>query len=316
MKVLMLDSTHAILENGLREAGFDVNIDYSSSKEEILQRIHEYDGLVIRSRFKLDDAFISSATNLKFIGRFGAGLENIDVTAAESYGISCIRVPEGNQNAVAEHALGMLLSLFNHLPRAQKEVRNGIWKRAENTGEELAGKTVAIIGYGYMGSAFVGRLQHMDVRILIYDKYKRNYAPAWAEETDMDTIFSEADVVSYHVPLTEETTHLVNAEYVARFSKPIYLINTARGPVVKTVDLVEALKNGAVLGACLDVLEQEKSSFENLFEGQTIPEELQYLLNHDRVIVTPHIAGWSKESFAKMANVMLDKIKQVVKAEI
>ena len=207
MKVLMLDSTHAILEDGLRDAGFEVVCDFNSPREHILKIIKNFDGLVIRSRFKIDAELISAGTSLKFIGRFGAGLENIDVPFAESKGITCIRVPEGNRNAVAEHALAMLLSLFNHLNRASNEVRNGIWLRHENTGIELAGKTIGIVGYGFMGSAFAEVLQNFDVRVLAYDKYKTNYAPQGVVETDMSTIFAEADILSIHTPLTEETNH-------------------------------------------------------------------------------------------------------------
>ena len=307
----MLDSTHPILENGLRHSGFEVVGDFKSSKAELLKSIHQFDGLVIRSRFKMDAAFISAAHNLKFIGRFGAGLENIDVPFAESKGIICIRVPEGNRNAVAEHALGMLLSLFNHLNRASNEVKNGIWLRHENTGTELAGKTIGIVGYGFMGSAFAEVLRHFAVRILAYDKYKANYAPKGVVETDMPTLFNEADILSIHTPLTEETNQMVDLAYLQQFRKPIYLINTARGPIVKSNDLAEALKTGSVLGACLDVLEQEKTSFTNLFDQDDLPESLGFLLQHDRVIITPHIAGWSTESFEKMARVMLEKIKNV-----
>ena len=311
MKILFLDSTHSVLEEGLVAAGYQLEFDYSSSVELVKKKLQDVDGIIIRSRFKIDRDFLESACHLKFIGRFGAGLENIDVPFAESRGIKCIRVPEGNRNAVAEHAIGMLLALFNNLNRADAEIRNGIWNRAENTGIELQGKTVGVIGYGYMGSAFVEKLESFDVRVLIYDKYKNQFAPDWAYETGMRAIFEEADVLSLHVPLTKETKYMVNRDFLHQFRKPIYLINTARGPIVDTEILARALKYKVVLGACLDVLEYEQSSFENLFTQQNFPEPLKYLLQAENVILSPHIAGWSHESFVKMAEVMLEKIKRI-----
>lgn len=311
MKILFLDSTHPILEEGLAEAGHDITFDFESDAGAVAKNLSDYEGIVIRSRMRVDADILNHASNLKFIGRFGAGLENIDVALAEEKGITCIRVPEGNRDAVGEHALGMLLSLFNHLKRADTEVRNGIWLRKENTGLELQGKTVGVIGYGYMGSAFVEKLRGFDVRVLIYDKYKNQFAPDWAYETGLRTVFEEADVLSLHVPLTAETKYMVNRDFLLQFRKPIYVINTARGPVVETAALVEALKSKKVLGACLDVLEYEKTSFENLFETDQLPEPLNYLLKAKNVVLSPHIAGWSKESFEKMARVMLDKITSI-----
>jgi len=311
MKILFLDSTHYLLEKGLNEAGHELDFDYASEQKLIAERLHLYDGIIVRSRFPIDAAFLAHGTNLKFIGRFGAGLENIDTAFAESKNIRCLRVPEGNRDAVGEHALGMLLSLFNNLNRADAEVRSGIWKRKENTGVELQGKTVGVIGYGFMGSAFVEKLQGFDVKVLVYDKYKNNVTPDWVYETSLKAIFEEADIVSLHTPLTAETKNLVNRDFILQFRKPFYLINTARGPIVNTADLVEGLKNGKVLGACLDVLEYEKSYFENMFSDENLPAPLQYLLQSDKVILSPHVAGWSHESFAKMAETLLAKIANV-----
>jgi D-3-phosphoglycerate dehydrogenase len=309
MRILFLDSTHPILEEGLKKQGHVIEFDYTSSSQEIGEKLGNYEGLIIRSRMPINKALLERASQLKFIGRYGAGLENIDVDFAQSKGITCIRVPEGNRDAVGEHAMGMLLSLFNHLRRADSEVRNGVWKRAENTGIELQGKTIGVIGYGHMGSAFVEKLRGFDVPVLIYDKYKSNYAPDWTFETSLRAIFEEADVLSLHIPLTSETQYLVNRDFILQFRKPFYLVNTARGPIVETAALVDGLKSKKVLGACLDVLEYEKSSFENLFADEKLPEPLQYLIAAENVILTPHIAGWSKQSFEKMAKVMLDKIE-------
>lgn len=308
MKILFLDSTHPLLEEKLREAGHELHFDYENPAEKVAETLANFDGIIVRSRFRISAEFMAHGTHLKFIGRFGAGLENIDTAFAEKHNIRCIRVAEGNRDAVAEHALGMLLSLFNNLNRADAEVRQGIWKRKENTGIELQGKTIGVIGYGQMGSAFVEKLRGFDVRVLIYDKFKLDFAPEWTLETSLQAIFEEADIVSIHTPLTPETKGLVNRDFLLRFRKPIYLINTARGPIVNTSDLVEELKNGKVLGACLDVLEYEKTSFENFFETNEIPEPLTYLLQAENVILSPHIAGWSNESFEKMAETMAEKI--------
>lgn len=311
MKILFLDSTHFLLEDGLREAGHELTFDYTNPLEKVTQTLAEYDGLIVRSRLPINAEFLSHGTNLKFIGRFGAGLENIDTAFAEAKNIKCIRVPGGNRDAVGEHAIGMLLSLFNNLNRADAEVRSGIWKRKENTGVELQGKTVGVIGCGFMGSAFVEKLQGFDVKVLVYDKYKNNVAPDWAFETSLKAIFEEADIVSLHTPLTAETKNLLNRDFILQFRKPFYLINTARGPIVNTADLVEGLKNEKILGACLDVLEYEKSSFENMFSDENLPAPLQYILQSDKVILSPHIAGWSHQSFAKMAEAMLFKVAKL-----
>lgn len=311
MNILFLDSTHHILEDGLKALDHNLHFNYSGTAEEVATQLSTMDGLIIRSRMPVNAELLQQATNLKFIARFGAGLENIDVAYAKKRNIICLRAPEGNRDAVGEHAMGMLLSLFNNLNRADAEVRRGIWKRKENQGVELQGKTVGIIGYGYMGSAFVDRLQGFDCKILIYDKYKTQYAPPWAFETSLRAIFEDADVLSLHVPLTNETRMLVNRDFLLQFRKPIYLMNTARGQVVETAALVEALKSKKVLGACLDVLEYEKSSFENLFSLHQLPEPLAYMLQADNVVLTPHIAGWSHESFAKMADVLLEKIARL-----
>jgi D-3-phosphoglycerate dehydrogenase len=303
MKTLFIDTVHPFLKQELEKQNYICDTAYNKSKGEIQEIIHNYQGIVIRSRFIIDKEFIDYASELKFIARAGSGLENIDVNYAESKNINCYNAGEGNRQAVAEHALGMLLSLFNNLNKADQEVRNGKWEREENRGIELSGKTVAIIGYGNNGSAFAQILKGFDVTILAYDKYLTEHP----YQSTMESIFKQADIVSLHVPLNTETTYLVNDEFIHKFEKDFYLINTARGQSVNTKDLVSALAKGKIKGACLDVLEYEKKSFENLNqEGFTA--EMQYLMDSPKTMLSPHIAGWTQESNVKISEVLLKKI--------
>lgn len=308
MRVLFIDSTHKSLPEKLEAAGFDIDYNVKISKDEILKNIHQYDGVIIRSKIKLDKDILDLATNLKFIGRVGAGLENIDVKYAESKGIKCFNSPEGNRDAVGEQAIGMLLTLFNNIIKADSEVRTGMWLREENRGLEIKGKTVGIIGYGNMGSAFAQRLKGFEAHVIAYDKYKFNYSDEYVLEKTLETLFNETDILSFHVPLTEETKFMVNDEFINRFKKSIYIINTARGKILKTDDLVKNLKSGKVLGAALDVLEYEQVSFENLHSSNQLPEAFQYLVNSKNVVLTPHIAGWTHESNIKLSEFLADKI--------
>lgn len=305
-KVLFVDTVHPMLWEELEKEGFHCIEAYGLSKEEVKAISSDTYGIVIRSRFKIDAPFLDACQELRFIARAGSGMENIDEEFATSKGIACLNAPEGNRQAVAEHALGMLLSLFNTLNTADLEVRKGLWKREENRGIELNGKTVGIIGYGHNGSAFADVLGGFGVKLLAYDKYKSNYSEK-AIESDMQTIFNEADILSLHIPLTDETHHLVNDEFIQRFKKPFYLINTSRGQCVKTVDLLDAMQDGKVLGACLDVLEDEKTSFEKLENSV----DFQRLIQSKKVILSPHVAGWTKESKLKLAQVLLEKIKSI-----
>jgi D-3-phosphoglycerate dehydrogenase len=306
MRILFADTAHPWLKEQLEYTGFECIFDEKLNREEALKIIGSFDGMVIRSRFKTDKALIDAASpRLKFIARVGAGMENIDVAYAESKGIACIHAPEGNRNAVAEHALGMLLALMNNLVKADQEIRNGIWKREENRGEELYGKKVGIIGFGNTGSEFAARLSGFDVAVLAYDKYKSGFASGNVHESDLQDLFNEADVVSLHLPLTEETHYLADESFFNNFAKPIYFINTSRGKVVKTTALVEALENGKVKAAALDVLEYESLSFEQMTEK---PEAFQYLAKCRNVLLSPHIAGWTHESNLKMAKVLFHKI--------
>jgi D-3-phosphoglycerate dehydrogenase len=282
--------------------------DFTSSKEEIEAKIQDYQGIVIRSRFKIDKTFLDKATNLQFIARVGAGLESIDCDYAESKNIALIAAPEGNRNAVAEHSLGMILSLFNKLNQADAEIRSGHWNRESNRGNEIDGKTVGIIGYGNMGKAFAKKLRGFEVDVLCYD-IQENVGDANAKQVSFTEFQQKVDVLSLHLPWTPETDKMVNSDFINGFIKPIWIINTSRGKNIVTADLVTALQSGKVLGAGLDVLEYEKLSFETLFQEATTPEAFQYLLNAKNVILTPHIAGWTFESHERLAQVIVDKIK-------
>jgi len=292
----------------LQEAGFTNHEDFKSNKEEVEAKIKDYHGIVIRSRFNIDKIFLDKATNLQFIARVGAGLESIDTDYAEARNIALIAAPEGNRNAVAEHSLGMLLSLFNKLNQADKEIRSGHWNREKNRGHELDGKTVGIIGYGNMGKSFSKKLRGFDVEVLCYD-IKENVSDENAKQVSLEELQQKSDVLSLHIPWTPETDKLLDSNYINAFAKPFWLINTSRGKNVVTSDLVEALKSGKILGAGLDVLEYEKLSFETLFESDKIPDAFQYLLESDKVILSPHIAGWTFESHIKLAQTIVDKIK-------
>jgi D-3-phosphoglycerate dehydrogenase len=307
MKILHLDTNHKLLMSQLNELGFINHEDYNSSKEMIEIKIQDYDGIILRSRFSIDKQFIDAAKKLKFIGRVGAGLENIDCDYAEKKGITLIAAPEGNRNAVGEHTLGMLLSLFNKLNKADVEVRLGKWLREENRGVELDGKTVGIIGYGNMGKAFAQKLRGFNVEVLCYD-IKNHVGNENAKQVSLIEFQEKVDVVSLHTPQTPLTLNMINSEFINQFKKPFWFINTARGKSVVTADLVEALKTGKILGAGLDVLEYEKTSFENLFVTE-MPEPFKYLIESENVLLTPHIAGWTIESKEKLAQVIVNKIK-------
>ena len=308
MKVLFLDTNHPYLIESLRKMGMRCDEDYDSSKEVIEGKIDKYDGIVIRSRFTIDKTFLDQAKSLRFIARVGAGLENIDTGYARERGISLLAAPEGNRNAVGEHALAMILAMFNKLKKADSEIRRGLWLREDNRGIELEGKTVGIVGYGNMGKAFAKKLQGFDCEVLCYDILP-NVGDGNARQVEYGELFEKTEVLSLHTPQTSLTRGLVNAQYLDQFHKPIYLINTARGSAVVTKDLVEALKSRKVLGACLDVLEYEKASFENFFsEKNTLPEAFQYLIASDKVLLSPHVAGWTIESKFKLAETIVRKI--------
>ncbi len=307
IKILHIDSNHPLLWNQLQEAGFTNEEDFTSTKEEIEAKIQNYHGIVIRSRFKIDKTFLDKATNLQFIARVGAGLESIDCDYAASKGIHLIAAPEGNRNAVGEHAIGMLLSLMNKLNRADKLVREGKWIREGNRGFELEHKTIGIIGYGNMGKSFAKKLRGFDVNVLCFDILE-NVGDKNAIQVSLQELQEKSDVLSLHIPWTPATDKIVNSNFINSFAKPFWFINTSRGNNVLTDDLVEALKSGKILGAGLDVLEYEKLSFENLFIDSEKPVAFQYLLDSENVLLTPHIAGWTFESHEKLAQTIVDKI--------
>ena len=308
MKILHLDTNHPILIAQLNNLGFTNDEDYTSSKAEIVAKIHLYDGLIIRSRFSIDASFLEKGKNLKFIGRVGAGLENIDSSYAKNNGITLIAAPEGNRNAVGEHTLGMLLSLFNKLNKANSEIKKGQWLREENRGVELDGKTIGLIGYGNMGKSFAKKLRGFNVQVLCYD-LKPNVSDDCCKQVSLREFQQKVDVLSLHTPQTELTRNMVNTSFIQSFKKNFWLLNTARGTSVVTKDLVIALKSGKILGAGLDVLEYEKASFENLFTNDKIPKAFQYLINSNNVLLSPHVAGWTIESKEKLAQTIVDKIK-------
>ncbi|MEI7661820.1 MAG: NAD(P)-dependent oxidoreductase [Bacteroidota bacterium] len=312
-KILFIDSVHPLVREGLTAFGFQCDFFADYKREDFLEVASQYAGVIIRSKIRIDKEFLDKAASLRFVGRVGAGMENIDTVYAESKGILCLNSPEGNRDAVGEQTLGMLLSLMNHLNRADRQVRQGIWHREENRGNEIMGKTIGIIGYGHMGSAFARRLKGFQANVISYDKYKLSYSDGNTIETTLDEIFEQSDIVSLHVPLTDETTWMVDHDFIGRFRKDIWLINTARGRVVRTADLVRNLVSGKVKGAALDVLEYEDSSFENISEN--LPTELGYLMASDRVILTPHIAGWTIESNEKLARVLVEKIRAAMGCE-
>jgi len=305
-KILILDNVHPRMKEALK-VNFQIDENLLCDDKELKTILPNYIGVIIRSRISFTKAIIDVGNNLKFIARVGAGMESIDVAYAESKGIHCLNSPEGNRDAVAEHALGMLLNLSNNLNRADRQVRQGVWEREANRGWEIKGKTIGIIGFGNMGSALAQRLQGFDCKIIAYDKNKTKYAPSYVEEVSQADIFAQADIVSLHIPLDTNNYYLANEAWLDAFEKPIVLINTARGPVVKTAALLEALHSGKVIAAGLDVLEYEETSFETTKQLTEIPDFVN-LAQRDNVLFSPHIAGWTVESKEKLADYLVNKI--------
>lgn len=309
-KILLADTTHPLLEKKLKEMGYDC-VDFNgSAPEELYGIIEQFTGIIIRSKFVIDKDFIDRAINLKFIGRVGSGMESIDVTYAKQKDIACLNSPEGNRDAVGEHTLGLLLCLVNKIAFADSQIRKGIWKREENRGIEIKGKTIGVIGYGNMGSAFAKCVSGLGARVIAFDKYKKGYSDTFVEETALETLFNEADILSLHVPLTAETEYMVDLNFINKFQKNVFLVNTSRGKVVKTEDLVSALKSGKITGAALDVIEYEDVSFQKL-NIALLPEPYTYLCQAPNVVLTPHVAGWTNESKVKLVEVLADKIKKL-----
>ncbi|MBL7829363.1 MAG: hydroxyacid dehydrogenase [Saprospiraceae bacterium] len=310
-RVLITDDCHPILTEGLTKLGYVCDYIPDISPEETLEAIPEYEGLIINSKILVDQKFLEKAQKLRFIGRLGSGMEIVDQQLAAEKGVAVFSSPEGNRNAVAEQALGMLLALSNNLVRSDREVRQNIWRREANRGFELKGKTIGLIGFGHTGSTFAKKLQGMEMRVLAYDKYKpEGYAEEmpWVEETTMESIKSGADVISLHLPLTTETRHLVDHQFIRSCKKGFVLLNTSRGKCVKTVDVLQGLEDGWIGGACLDVFENEKPQTYTEEENQIY----QRLHRFDQVVLTPHIAGWTHESKRLLAEVLLKKIASTI----
>ncbi len=303
MKIIIIDQVSKLLIKSLEKNNIAYDIKDQTPKDEIQKIIKNYDGIIIRSRFVIDKTFINHCENLKFIARAGSGMENIDTNYAELKGIKCFNAAAGNANAVAEHALAMLLNLFNNINQANQEVKNGVWQREKNRGIELSGKTIGIIGFGNNGSAFASLLSGFNIKILAYDKYLANYN----FKSTLKDIFQKADILSLHINLNKENTYYVDRKFIKNFKKPIYLINTSRGKCVKNEAIVYGLKNQKILGACLDVMENEKTSFEDIVVKKN-DTNLNYILRSEKTILSPHIAGWTKESKIKISNLITEKI--------
>ncbi len=305
---LIIDDMHHSISGMLKDIGIEPDYRPDITKEELISIIGNYEGIIVRSKLFFGIEVIEKATRLKFIGRAGAGLDNLDVAELTKRNIKLVNAPEGNRDAVAEHTVGMLLSLMNNVLRADKEVRNTIWDRESNRGYELMGKTVGILGYGYMGKATSKRLKSFGCTVLAYDKYKTNYGDENAIVSSLEQLKKESDILSLHIPLTSETKFMVNDSFLNSFEKPIWLINTARGEIVKTAEIVKGIQSGKIRGAALDVLENEKIN--NLNADQQ--EAFDYLKKSDKVILTPHIAGWTFESYRKINETLVEKIKQIL----
>ena len=306
MRILHVDNNHKTLADGLNKLGCENHFDTKSDKQTIMSIINEFQGLIIRSRFLIDKEFLNAAKNLNFIARVGSGLENIDVNYATSLGIEVISSPEGNSNAVGEHALSMILSLFNKLSLAKKKLSNGAWIREDNRGEELQGKTVGIIGYGNTGKQFAKKLFGFEVEVICYDILP-NVGNQYAKQVDLSYLKRNSDILSLHIPLNNQTKGLINSDFINEMSKPFWLINTSRGNQVITKDLINGLINKKIRGACLDVFEFENSSFEDLEKNS----QISYLNNHQQVVLTPHVAGWTYQSKIKLSQIIVEKIKKL-----
>lgn len=307
MKVCLIDKIHPSLTDTFKSKGWTVDDIHHHSDDFVIKQMKEYDGIIIRSRFKLTADILANCINLKFIGRPGAGLENIDLSYCETNNINVFRSPEGNRDAVAEHAIGSLISLLRYIPKANNEVKSGTWNRLSNRGEEIMNKTIGIIGYGYMGEAFAKRLSSFGATVIAYDKYKSDFSDSYVKEVSLAELKATADIISLHTPLTQETKGLVNDSFIKSCSKDFWLLNTARGQSVVLSDLVQHLKTGKIKGASLDVLEIEKTSFEEVQLNQA-SEAINYLTQAENVILTPHVAGWTHQSNEKMARFLAEKI--------
>ncbi len=313
--VLILNKPHEVLLETLSKNQIPYEADYESSYESVKSKIKDFSGLVLRSRIALDADFIEHAQHLKFIAREGVGLDHIDTNACAKWNIPVLISPEGSKDTVAEHAIGMLLNLMNHLSRCNQQVKQNIWSREENRAFELKGKTIGIIGYGNMGRSFAQKIKGFDVEVLAYDKYKQDYGDDFASAVSLEELLNRAEVITLHIPLDAQNTYFVNDSFFAKLKRPVFLINTARGLVLETAALVKAIQRGEVLGAALDVLEYEDQSFDQLMDLDRLKEEnkdYKFLVESDQVVLSPHIAGWSFESKKRHGEVLGMKILGII----
>jgi D-3-phosphoglycerate dehydrogenase len=304
-KILIVDDLHPAFKNEALDLGYEVDDFPLIKKEEVLQILKNYQGIAIRTKFRVDEEVMNAGPNLKFVARAGAGMDNIDVAFADKKNIQLINAPEGNADAVGEHCIGLLLSLMNNFRKADAEIRNGIWEREGNRGYELKGKTIGIIGYGNNGNAFAKKLKGFEVKVLAYDKYKTGFSDDFVSEASMEEIVKYSDVLSLHIPLTKETKQMVNEDYFSYFNKPIFFINAARGEIVNINAVLKAIKSGKILGAGLDVLEKEK------FPALADAEFYTDLIKEEKLILTPHIGGWTFDSYRKISEVLIAKLKNL-----
>ncbi len=306
-KILIVDDMYSDIVHELQKIGYQISYKPDIDRPAIIDIVDEYDGIIIRSKTQLDAEILEKAKNLRFIARAGAGMDNIDKSYCLSAGISLINAPEGNRDALGEHAVGLLLCLLNKIHTADREVRNQVWDRDNNRGVEIQGKTIGIIGYGNMGKSFAARLAGFGCRIMAYDKYKSGFGNGPVEEVGLEKIFEETEILSFHVPLTEETRGLYDESFFRKFRRNIFVINTARGQILPLKDLVRLLEEGKILGACLDVLENEKmNSFSDVEAGL-----FKRLVAFPNVVITPHVGGWSFESYQKINNALINKISNL-----
>ncbi len=302
--IIVTAPVHPFLLDTLQEKGYQVLYEPAIDYNGLMQQIEQATGLIVSTRLPINQPLLQRATALQWIGRLGSGMELIDTAYAASKNIQCVSSPEGNRQAVAEHVLGMLLSLMNHIHTSAKQVENGQWLRSSNRGTELRGKTVGIVGFGNTGAAFAKLLSAFDVQVLAYDKYKSGFGHTYIQESTWDEVIAQSDVISFHVPLTAETTHMANAAFFHQLKRQPYLINAARGKVVHTISLVEALQTQRIRGAALDVLENE--SIDSLTDTER--RDFEFLTSQSNVLITPHIAGYSHESYWLMGKVLLEKL--------
>jgi D-3-phosphoglycerate dehydrogenase len=305
-KLLVVDDMHACVISELQKSGFEVLYRPDIKKEETLSILKEYHGILVRSKFFIDEDFLSFAPKLEFVGRAGAGVDNVNEKALANHKVTLLNAPEGNRDAVAEHVPGMLLALMNNMMRADQQVRNGIWDREGNRGYELKGKTVGIIGFGYMGRALAKRLSGFSCNIIAYDKYKKNFSDEFVKEVSLEELQVTSDVISLHIPLTSETKFMVDDAFFANVKKPVWFVNSARGEIVRLRSVLTALESGKIRGAALDVLENEKLN--------TLTDEQAFVMNalgkRQDVLFSPHVAGWTFESYEKISMVLVDKIRK------